>query len=113
MFWGCFSYYGIGSLHPVEGMMHSKQYIEVVQRRVIPEMNRMFPDESGVFQHDLVPCYTSKQLKIFLNEKHIELLEYSENSSDLNSIENLWFICKPRLRLMDCTSKEKLIYALI
>ena len=31
MFWGCFSFYGIGSLHPVEGMMRSQQYIEVVQ----------------------------------------------------------------------------------
>ena len=25
MFWGCFSFYGIGSLHPVEGMMRSQQ----------------------------------------------------------------------------------------
>ena len=60
MFWGCFSFYGIGSLHPVEGMMRSQQYIEVVQRRVIPEMNRLFPDGSGVFQQDLAPCHASK-----------------------------------------------------
>ena len=63
MFWGCFSFYGIGSLHPVEGMMRSQQYIEVVQRRVIPEMNRLFPDGSGVFQQDLAPRHTSKQVK--------------------------------------------------
>ena len=50
MIWRCFSYYGIGSLHPVKGMMRSPQYIEVVQRRVISEMNRLFPDGSGVFQ---------------------------------------------------------------
>ena len=60
MFWGCFIYYGIGSLHPVDVMMHSPQYIEVVQRRVIPDMNRFFPDGTGVFQQDLVPCHTSK-----------------------------------------------------
>ena len=31
MFGGCFSFYGIGSLHPVEDRMRSQQYIEVVQ----------------------------------------------------------------------------------
>ena len=36
MFWGCFSFYDSGRLHPVEGIMRSQQYIEVVQRRVIP-----------------------------------------------------------------------------
>ena len=76
MFWGCFSFYGIGSLHPVEGMMRSQQYIEVVQRRVIPEMNRLFPDGSGVFQQDLAPCHTSKQVKKFMNENHIKVLEW-------------------------------------
>ena len=113
MFWGCFSFYGIGSLHPVEGMMRSQQYIEVVQRRVIPEMNRLFPDGSGVFQQDLAPCHTSKQVKKFMNENHIKLLECPRNSRDLHLIENLWSICKQRLRTMDCTSKEKLIQALI
>ena len=113
MFWGCFSFYGIGSLHPVEGMMHSQQYIEVVQRRVIPEMNRLFPDGSGVFQQDLAPCHTSKQVKKFLNENHIKVLEWPGNSPDSNPIENLWSICKQRLRTMDCTSKEKFIQALI
>ena len=113
MFWGCFSFYGIGSLHPVEGMMCSQQYIEVVQRRVIPEMNRLFPDGSGVFQQDLAPCHTSKQVKKFMNENHIKVLKWPGNSPDLNPIENLWSICKQRLRTMDCTSKEKLIQALI
>ena len=32
MFWGCFSFKGVGSLFPVQGMMKSDQYIEVIQR---------------------------------------------------------------------------------
>ena len=113
MFGGCFSFYGIGSLHPVEGMMRSQQYIEVVQQRVIPEMNRLFPDGSGVFQQDLAPCHTLKQVKKFMNENYIKVLEWPGNSPDLNPIENLWSICKKRLRTMDCTLKEKLIQVLI
>ena len=30
MFWACFSYKGVGSLFPVQGMMKSDQYIEVL-----------------------------------------------------------------------------------
>ena len=51
MFWGCFSYYGVGSLHPVEGMMRSAQYIDVLQKRIVPELQKRFPDDSGIFQH--------------------------------------------------------------
>ena len=48
-----------------------------------------------------------------MNENHIKVLEWPGNSPDLNPIENLWSICKQRLRTMDCISKEKLIQHLI
>uniref|UniRef100_A0A3Q3QW79 Tc1-like transposase DDE domain-containing protein n=1 Tax=Monopterus albus TaxID=43700 RepID=A0A3Q3QW79_MONAL len=89
MFWGCFSYYGIGSLHPVEGMMRSPQYIEILRRKVAPELIKLFPDGSGVFQQDLAPCHTSKQVKNFFEENQINTLDWPGNSPDLNPIENL------------------------
>ena len=42
MFWGCFSFKGVGSLFPAQGMMKSDQYIEVIQQRVIPDCRRHF-----------------------------------------------------------------------
>ena len=96
MFWGCFSYYGIGSLHPVEGMMRSPQYIEIAQKRVISEMNPLFPYGSSLFQQDLAPCHTSKQVKKFMNENHIKLLGWLGNSPDLHPIGNTWSICNQR-----------------
>ena len=113
MFWGCFSYYGIGPLHLVEGMMISAQYIDVLKSRVVPEMSKLFPDGSGLFQQDLAPCHTSKVVKMFLQEKAIQVLEWPGNSPDLNPIENLWSIIKQKLRGRDCTTKEKLIEAVI
>jgi len=113
MFWGCFSYYGVGSLHPVEGMMRSAQYIDVLQKRLVPELEKRFPDGSGIFQQDLAPCHTSKIVKNFMTEKNIQVLDWPGNSPDVSPIENLWAICKSRLRTMDCTTKEMLIQALI
>ena len=113
MFWGCFSYYGVGSLHLVEGMMNSDKYLYMLEQKVIPEMRKRFTDGSGVFQHDLAPCHTSKKVKSFMDENQIYVLQWPGNSPDLNPIENLWSIIKTRLRNKDCTTKIKLIEAII
>ena len=55
MFWDCFSYYGVGPLKPVEGMMNSEKYLDFLTKKVIPEMARKFPESSGIFQQDLAP----------------------------------------------------------
>lgn len=113
MFWGCFGYDGVGPLHPVDGMMQSQQYVDVLQRRLLPELQKRFSDGSGIFQQDLAPCHTSKMVKGFMNQKQIKVLEWPGNSPDVNPIENLWGICKSRLRRKDCTTKTKLIEAVI
>ena len=43
----------------------------------------------------------------------ITILDWPWNLPDLNPIENLWSIVKNRLRKMDCTTKIKLIEAVI
>ena len=72
MFWGCFSYYGIGPLKPVESMMNSEKYLDVLTKKVIPEMARKFPEGSGIFQQDLAPChpYQSKSQKFYQFEQY-------------------------------------------
>ena len=113
MFWGCFSFHGVGSLHPVDGMMRSAQYIDVIKTRAIPGMQKAFPDGSGVFQQDLAPCHTSKIVTNFFKVNKVKVLDWPGNSPDLNPIENLWSIVKTRLRKKDCTTKTKLIQAII
>ena len=109
MFCGCFCHTGTGSLSPVDGMMTSAKYQEVLSRKLIPELSKRFPDGSGVFQQDLAPCHTSKQMQKFFKESKITVLEWPGNSPDINPIDNLWSIRKARLRNHDCTTKEKLI----
>lgn len=113
MFWGCFSFHGVGSLQPIEGMMRSPQYIEIIRKKIVPEMDRRYPDGTGILQQDLAPCHTSKVVTQFMTEHRITILDWPGNSPDINPIENLWAICKSRLRAVDCTTMEKLIQALI
>ena len=113
MFWGCFTHEGLGPLVPVEGMMKSDQYIQILQRRVVPELQKRFPDGNGIFQQDLAPCHTLKKVKFFFSDNNICVLEWPGNSPDINPIENLWAICKRRLAKLDCSTKTRMIESLI
>ena len=113
MFWGYFSYYGVGPLKPVEGVMNSEKYLDVLTKIVIPEIERKFPEGSGVFQEDLATYHTSRKVKNFINLNNILVLDWPGNSPDLNPIENLWSIIKLHLRRRDCTTMVKRIEAII
>lgn len=51
-------------------------------------------------------------VKYFKDEKNATV-DWPGNSPDLNLIENLWPICKARLQNMDCTTKTKMVKAVI
>lgn len=59
----------IGSIHG------SQQYIDLLCRKLLPELETLFPDESGVFQQDLALCHTLKQVKKNFIENEINILE--------------------------------------
>jgi len=71
MFWGSFSFSGAGSLNAIEGMVHSDKCIGVIERKVITDMRRAFPESEGDVQE--TNC----------------VLDWSTNLLDLNSIETL------------------------
>lgn len=93
----CFSYYGIGFLHTVNGMTHWKQYIELLGRRLVPDLYTLFPDWSSIFQYYLPPCHTAKEVNNFFKDNQIKSQQRPENSSDPNHIKKL-SMCKQRLR---------------
>ena len=101
MFWGSFGFSGLGSFYPYSGIMNADKYINVVNHKVLRDMQIPFPDGGGIFQHDLASCHSAKKVQKVLQENEIKVLVWPRNSPDLNSIENLSGIIKNKLRSKD------------
>ena len=69
-----FSYFGFGSLVPIESMMNSNKYIDVIEKKVIADTRRAFLDNRRNFQHDLALCHSFKKVKmVFRKYKHFKM----------------------------------------
>ena len=113
MFWGSFSYYGVRSLLPIEGMMNAEKYTKVVEKNVVVDLANAFWDGSGGFQHGSAPYRKAKNVMDHIKKIKITVLNCQGNSQDLNPIENLWSTIKLRLRKENYTDKAQLIEAII
>ena len=69
MFWGIFSFSVVASLMPIEGMMNLYKYIDVIERKAIPDMRKAFPDRGEKFQ-DIVPCLSSEKVKTIFRKQN-------------------------------------------
>ena len=50
MVWGAISVYGTCRSHIVKGTMNQIKYIEVLEERLLPQLNDWFPDKNYIFQ---------------------------------------------------------------
>ncbi|GFV80117.1 hypothetical protein TNCV_1476801 [Trichonephila clavipes] len=75
MFWRYLTPGGPGSLVPVEGIMRSKQYISIIESKIVPMMPT-FARGVGIFQTNFVKKYK------------IMVLKSPGNSPDVNTNEN-------------------------
>jgi len=91
--------------------MNSDKYIDINERKVIPNIRRVFLYDEGIFQQDLAPCHSSRKVKAIFRKHKLNVSKRPGNSLDLNLIKNVWAIAKSRLQILDCATTTKLIEA--
>ena len=118
MFWGCFSWWGIGPLVEVDGNMNSEGYIDILAKYFVPwarSLAENHPYEPQlVFQQDLASVHTSQYSTWWMETHDFKILEWASHSPDLNPIENLWEHLDSALRKQKSIpiKKEELINAI-
>lgn len=111
MVWGCFSAYGMGPLHRIEGIMDKYIYKDILKNIMEPYADEYLPIKY-IFQHDNDPKHASKIVKQWFKEAKINVMLWPSQSPDLNPIENLWEILDKQIRSENFSNKEKLFQVL-
>lgn len=112
MVWGCFSYYGVGRIVFIDGVMDAPLYCSILADNLKESVRSMGIDDF-IFQQDNDPKHTSRLAKEFFAENNIKLLSWPAQSSDMNPIENLWGLLKEKISYLQPKNLNELKQCII
>jgi len=95
MVWGCFSEKGLGPLVKVEGKMNRLDYIQILEKNLLPLIRRKFRGGDYAFQDDNAPVHTAKDVQKWIGKKKIKILSIGLLNPQISTQLN---ICGMNLR---------------
>ncbi len=108
MVWGAMSSAGVGPLCFLRSKVNTAVYQEVLEHLMLPAADHLYGDADFIFQQDLAPAHGAKASSTWFKDHGIPVLNWPENSPDLNPIENLWGIVKTKMRYARPNNAEEL-----
>ena len=86
MVWSCFTAKGLGPLVKVEVKMKHQDYINILENKLLSFIQENFRTNHYKFQDDNAPVHTAKNVKKWMSEKNLKVLEvWPSQSPDLNT----------------------------
>ena len=94
----CITSKGKAILLPVDDMISSSRYCQILQDSLLQIIDWYYPDGDFVFVQDNAPCHTSAETLEWLSERQIRVCQWPPQSLNMDIIENIWRIMKLELR---------------